>query len=136
MLTQPPIIKTPEEFVPEYDFSNSVIKKKDVPIFFRSIFKDPFIPNEEREKFVQEFLIDYINDEEFREEYDGKWLLFVDRKWKGVIDHEGEAINYGKQKNRKYIIPIGFRKSVSSSYIVTSVNNGCDTRIVDNQETY
>jgi hypothetical protein len=64
---------------PRFDpYRNSFLTNEDqIPIFADSIFVDPYIPAEEKTKFLNEFLYKYMTDRKFRKNVTGKYIVFL-----------------------------------------------------------
>ena len=90
----------------EYIFPTSFkYNKDDVPEFIKLVFRDPYILTEEKDRFIELFVIPFIEIPSFKEEKLGKYLLFIDNKYvDGVISYVSELDEY---KGSKVIIKIG-----------------------------
>jgi len=131
---QPKITPVKEKYVEPYNFENSELKEEYVPFYFKTIFSTPFIPNEERQRFIDNFLIRYLTDNIFYESMQGKYLLFMNHKWEGVIENLEEAMNYGLQGDRKQTWGIGHSKSDFSNYGTSYISGDRPTVVIDPDE--
>src|SRR5438105_4247601 len=92
----PPIIESsPYVETPPFIYPYQGIYEEDVPFYLKPILVDPSISNIERKIFVDKFLKKFLTNENYRNEVMGKFLLFEGNKFKGIVEDESEAWNYG-----------------------------------------
>jgi len=104
------------EFEPDYDFSSSDIKEENIPEYLRIIFHDPSISNIERKRVIDKFMRRYINDEKYKNQVNGKYLLFLGGKYSHVINNTEEVLNFDSRGKVKKIIFIGKGKTFCKVY--------------------
>lgn len=116
---------------PNYDFSKSDVKEEDIPPFFRIIFHDPAIPDKERTRVLNIFIKKYINDENYKNTTNGKYLLFVGGKYHDVMNSLEDVLNYDSKGENKCVYYIGEREHPQQIFVTSLVR---DKLYVDNEE--
>jgi len=89
--------------------------------FIKDIMEDRGFPVEERELFWSEFAVHYMNDVEFRYQTHGKYILFHNNKYVGVVDSKEEGDRLFPSKIREYIY-IGDDKIHGRAYSLIKYN--------------
>ena len=81
---------------PEFDENKYGIKYSDfigikylneIPIFAQLIFINRHLNEREKKKFADNFLIDYLTDDNFRAECQNFYVFFYDGEYKGVYSY-------------------------------------------------
>lgn len=79
----------PEELFEEFEYdSQGRYAKNRLPDLALMILDDRHIRFEERIKFYNDFLIEYVNNPEFQKQWDGHFILFYGMKYIGPMTHE------------------------------------------------
>jgi hypothetical protein len=67
---------------PPFDYERyNFFKKENLPEFIRFILDHPFLPDEEKHKFADHFIMDYLYMPGVKEEMEGKHIVFVNKKY-------------------------------------------------------
>jgi len=72
----------------EFDISQLPIDYQDLTHTFKMIFSCPSLRTTVKEKFLIEYFIKYVNDEEFSKTEYGKYLVFTPNSFEGSFDYE------------------------------------------------
>jgi hypothetical protein len=83
------------------------IELQDIPEFAKIILTHPYIPNTEKRKFCDLFLKLYLEDINFKKNYDGQYIVFLNMKYYGISKDLGEVMSLEEERNRRYSIKIG-----------------------------
>ena len=78
----------------------------EIPDFYNIIMIDPYLTEESRKDFINNFWIYYESDIEFRKNVLEKYLFFFNKKFMGILNSSDETENYGKQSDNKFIVKI------------------------------
>lgn len=72
----------------------------DIPFFIKHIMSDdePNILPEQKQRVMDEFLPKYLNDEEYRESVQGKYLVFCNGIYCGVMDEDEKITDINIRK--------------------------------------
>jgi hypothetical protein len=91
---------------------NEIDGDKFVPLdekmeIMNDIMDDDYLPLETRDDFFNYFLEPYAKDRKFQEETNGKYILFLNKKYKGIYETLRQAELAGKKEDDRYIYRIG-----------------------------
>lgn len=126
--------QTPERTRIEYPYWEILqIDKELVPLFMVGLFMTPFISTSEKDKFALEFCRKYLDDTEFKNNMDGKFLYFENNVINCIIDDPSDLPKYDHYVS-KLIIPIG-KLPQHNRYGKISQNLPHNTVIYDPKDT-
>lgn len=85
------------------------INEEEIPDFSKSIFRDRYLNPNEKIKFINEFSVYYLNDGNFKNKVEGKYLIFNRKKFYGYSHDmfDFEIFNDPYPDIRKWTIKIG-----------------------------
>jgi hypothetical protein len=116
-----PRVKTVKE--PPLNLSTIMfLRDKEIPKFAFLVFDQPYISASEKRIFANDFLRRYMEDSEFRKENDGKYIVFLNKKYYGVVNSIVDSWNIGKQSDSRLIMKIGKLTPINQ---FSKTNNVC-----------
>lgn len=100
-------LQTPEIERIEYPYWNVLqMRKDDVPPFMVAVFITPFISTGEKDKFARNFCRPYLDNPDYKESVEGKFLYFEHDVIHSILDHIYEMPQHDTYVS-KLIVPIG-----------------------------
>jgi hypothetical protein len=96
----------------QFDF----LTEETVPDFAKAVFIDRFIKNTLKQKFLDEFLVPYMTDNNFRRRNSGKYIVFLNKKRYLIIDNLDNIENVGDPDDGKLCIYIGNLPNVGNVF--------------------
>jgi len=112
--------QTPARIRQEYNYWDRLnISKEQVPFFMVGIFQSIFISTDEKDNFINIFCLNYLNDVNFQNQFDGKYLFFLNNKLVSIIDTK-EDMDYSNPYDTRLVVKIG-KLDVYNGYGKTSL---------------
>jgi hypothetical protein len=90
----------------EKNCDESLIKNENLPIFYDMVITNNYLTKSSKTQFLKKFWNKYNNDIEYRKSVIGKYLLWVNKKFIGIVDNILDVDNYGPRTDLKYLIQI------------------------------
>lgn len=93
-----------------FNYDQESLRGKFIPGFAKIILDHPYFSQEQKQKFVDLFLIEYLEDEEIQEALYGQYLIFNNRDFIAILEDLKELSELEKQgyTGVKYTVPIGY----------------------------
>lgn len=100
-----PQIIVPEK-EPAFNYEIHGYHESEVDDFIKNFLDHPYIPDEEKHIFFEEFVVKYLNDEEYANSLYGKYVLFLNKQYYCIVDYIGDSYNIGKPNDSKLLSQI------------------------------
>ena len=98
------------EYLKQYNMEDSIVNfdKNNEPLFINTVLTDTYLTKKSKTQFINKFLNRFKNPNEieFRKSVVGKYLLWINKKFYGVIDNVNSVDIIGTDSDDKYTIKI------------------------------
>ena len=102
------IIKPEYNVEPYFDYDKiRYLRGHKIPHFALRLFEEPYIPNLEKKRFCDEFLREYLENEEYHKNVKGQFIAFLNNKFYGIVENEADFWNIGGNRATRTLIKIG-----------------------------
>ena len=98
------------EYLKQYNMEDSIVNfdKNNEPLFINTVLTDTYLTKKSKTQFINKFLNRFKNPNEieFRKSVVGIYLLWINKKFYGVIDNVNSVDIIGTDSDDKYTIKI------------------------------
>ena len=93
-----------------FNYNQKSLRGKTIPGFAKIILDHPYFSQEQKQKFVDEFLLEYLNNPEYQDETFGKYLVFNRNNFVCVMEDLRDLYKLEEEgyRDAKYTVPIGY----------------------------
>src|SRR5437868_5485787 len=100
-----PQVIIPEKEVP-FDYNRHGYNENEIDEFMRCFLDDPYIPDEEKHIFFEDFVIEYLSNEEYAKSLYGHYVLFINNQWYGTVKYMRDSYNIGEPNDSRLLSQI------------------------------